>query len=72
VLGKVGKSGNAGAAHLHLEMRVGPAGHVFGSLAAYDPSAVETEKEAYKLWRTSGVFQHFDPMFLFELVDTSE
>ena len=63
-LGAVGKSGNAGQAHLHLEMRLGPAGSVFTQMGYYTAQATADEKEAYKLWRTSGVFQHFDPMLV--------
>lgn len=61
-LGAVGKSGNAGQAHLHLEMRLGPSGSAFTRMGYYTAQATAEEKEAYKLWRTSGVFQHFDPM----------
>jgi hypothetical protein len=30
----------------------------------YDTRATVEEMEAYVLWRTSGVFQHFDPLYL--------
>ena len=63
-LGMVGKSGNAGVAHLHLETRLGPAGQTFLSMGYYQISNTPEERENYRLWRTSGVFRHFDPMRL--------
>jgi len=63
-LGAVGKSGNAGIAHLHLETRVGASGLRFESMAYYDPQASDGQKEAYSLWRASGEYVHFDPMSL--------
>jgi murein DD-endopeptidase MepM/ murein hydrolase activator NlpD len=63
-LGAVGKSGNAGVAHLHLEARKGPAGATFTEMAYYTRQATQTGRENYTLWRMSGVFQHFDPMVL--------
>jgi murein DD-endopeptidase MepM/ murein hydrolase activator NlpD len=67
-LGAVGKTGYfVPVPHLHIEARVGPAGARFESMAFYDTSASEAEKENYRLWRTSGEFQHFDPMLLFQI-----
>ena len=63
-LGAVGKSGNAGVAHLHLETRFGPVDRVFSGMAYYTPRASQPERDNYVLWRMSGVFQHFDPMVL--------
>lgn len=63
-LGEVGKSGNADIPHLHLETRLGPAGVVFKSMRFYDTRATVEEMDNYKLWRTSGMFRHFDPMNL--------
>lgn len=63
-LDAVGKSGNAGVAHLHLETRIGPAGTLFSGMAYYTPQANPQDRENYVLWRKSGVFQHFDPMIL--------
>ena len=63
-LGAVGKSGNAVEPHLHLETRLGPAGTVFTGLGEYFPEASPEERAAYKLWRTSGVYRHLDPMVL--------
>ncbi len=63
-IGKVGKSGNTNAAHLHFETRIGPAGYVFPCMYGLLAEAPEEARQNYKLWRTSGVFQHFDPMLL--------
>jgi murein DD-endopeptidase MepM/ murein hydrolase activator NlpD len=63
-LGVVGMSGNTDIPHLHLETRWGPPGQVFKSMRFYDTRASVEEMEAYVLWRTSGVFQHFDPLYL--------
>ncbi len=65
-LGKVGTTGyNIVNPHLHLETRLGPAGQVFEGMVFYDTSATPAEMENYRRWRTSGEFQHFDPMVLF-------
>lgn len=68
-LGAVGQSGGPGyefeLPHLHLEMRIGPSGVKFPGMAFYDTRASITEIDAYKQWRTSGEFRHFDPMSLF-------
>jgi murein DD-endopeptidase MepM/ murein hydrolase activator NlpD len=65
-LGEVGKTGyDIVNPHLHFETRLGPAGATFESMAFYDTGATEQEMDTYKLWRTSGAFQHFDPMTLF-------
>jgi murein DD-endopeptidase MepM/ murein hydrolase activator NlpD len=61
-LGEVGKSGNAGVPHLHLEMRIGPTGRQFASMAFYSTQTTQEERDNYVLWRMSGEFQHFDPM----------
>ncbi len=67
-LGTVGMSGyNIVNPHLHLEMRLGPAGERFEGMVFYDTSATLEEMEQYRLWRTSGTFRHFDPMELFRL-----
>jgi hypothetical protein len=60
----VGKSGNAGIAHLHLEARLGPPSARFESMAYYKTDATGEEKNNYTRWRTSGDFRHFDPMLL--------
>jgi hypothetical protein len=61
-LGEVGKSGNAGVPHLHLEMRLGPHNRQFASMAFYSTQTTKEERDNYVLWRMSGEFQHFDPM----------
>ena len=63
-LGEVGMSGNTDIPHLHLETRIGPPGVVFKSMRFYDTRATQEEMDNYVLWRTSGVFRHFDPMVL--------
>jgi murein DD-endopeptidase MepM/ murein hydrolase activator NlpD len=66
-LGKVGESGNALSPHLHFEVRVGPSGMVWSSMAHYDVSASIAEMGAYCLWRVSGAFQTIDPLCLLGL-----
>ena len=63
-LGEVGMTGWTEIPHLHLETRTGPAGTVFESILYYDTQATQEEMDNYVLWRTSGVYQHFDPMSL--------
>ena len=63
-IGEVGESGNTDIPHLHLETRLGPAGKQFESMLFYNTRATIEEMENYVLWRTSGVFRHFDPMTL--------
>ncbi len=64
LIGKVGKSGNAGGVHLHLETRLGPPGVSFPGMRYYKMDATTEEREAYVRWRTGGEFRHFDPMDL--------
>ncbi|MCJ7623061.1 MAG: peptidoglycan DD-metalloendopeptidase family protein [Anaerolineaceae bacterium] len=66
-IGAVGMSGNALNPHLHLEVRVGPAGASFSSMAHYDSSATTLEMGNYCLWRVSNLFQPVDPLKLFSL-----
>jgi murein DD-endopeptidase MepM/ murein hydrolase activator NlpD len=63
-LGVVGMSGNTDIPHLHLETRWGPPGEIFESMRFYDTRATQAEMDAYVLWRTSGIFQHFNPLHL--------
>jgi murein DD-endopeptidase MepM/ murein hydrolase activator NlpD len=63
-LGAVGMSGNAGVPHLHIETRIGPAGTRFGGMRFYDTLDTQQERDNYLLWRTSGVYRHFNPMDL--------
>lgn len=66
VLNAIGNSGNSLNPHLHLELRVGPAGASFESMAHYTGSANPQEMYNYCLWRVSETFQLLDPMRLFE------
>ncbi len=63
-VGFVGKTGNTAAAHLHLEARLGPAGSQFNQFSYYRDEDPKEARDNYKLWRTSGVFRHFDPLRL--------
>ena len=66
LLGSVGKTGYVvPVAHLHLETRIGPPGERFESIIFFDTQATPEEQAAYVRWRTSGEFQHFDPMDIF-------
>lgn len=63
LIGMVGKTGyDIVNPHLHLEMRIGPAGTTFNGMVFYDTSATNEEMENYRRWRTSGEFRHLDPM----------
>ena len=65
-IGEAGKTGyNVPVPHLHLEIRIGPAGNIFESMAFYDTRATAEEMDNYKLWRMSGTFRHLDPMRIF-------
>jgi murein DD-endopeptidase MepM/ murein hydrolase activator NlpD len=64
VIGTVGASGNTEAPHLHLETRIGPIGQLFPVMSAFSDGVTGEQRANYVLWRTSMVFQHFDPMRL--------
>ena len=66
-LGNVGDSGNALNPHLHLEVRLGPAGARFSSLAHYDNRATLEEMDNYCTWRVRGIFRLVDPLQLLGL-----
>lgn len=66
ILSSVGSTGNALNPHLHLEMRIGPSGSTFGSMAHYDPSATIEEMDTYCLWRVSGQYLPIDPLLLLQ------
>ena len=66
-IGEIGATGNALNPHLHVEMRVGPAGARFDSLAHYTASASMDEMRSYCQWRVSQAFQLIDPMDLFAI-----
>lgn len=70
LIGTVGKSGNAGVAHLHLEIRIGEQSQIFPSMAYYVTTATQEERQTYLRWRTSGEFWVIDPMFV--LIQNSE
>jgi murein DD-endopeptidase MepM/ murein hydrolase activator NlpD len=69
VIGQVGTSGSSVNPHLHLEMRYGPGGASFVSLAHYSGDATPAEMAAYCTWRVSGIFQLIDPMKVIEAVN---
>ncbi|MCS6907677.1 MAG: M23 family metallopeptidase [Anaerolineales bacterium] len=64
LIGAVGQSGNAGVAHLHLEVRIGKEAQTFPSMASYVADASPEERRAYLRWRTSGEFRAIDPMLV--------
>jgi murein DD-endopeptidase MepM/ murein hydrolase activator NlpD len=66
-LNAIGNSGNSLNPHLHLELRVGPAGASFDSMAHYIGNASPQEMYNYCRWRVSETFQLLDPMQLFVL-----
>jgi len=63
-IGRIGQSGNALNPHLHLEVRVGPAGARFSSMAHYDNTAQPEEMGNYCTWLVSDLFQLVDPLRL--------
>lgn len=66
-IGEVGTTGRSVNPHLHLEIRLGPAGMRFASMAHYDPGASQDELRSYCLWRVSGAFPPLDPTpFIFQ------
>ncbi len=68
-IGTVGMSGNAGVAHLHLEVRIGKSAQVFSSMAYYLADATPEERQTYLWWRTSGEFVAIDPMLILKKSD---
>ena len=69
VIGQVGTTGRSVNPHLHLEMRYGPGGAAFPSLAHYSGDATSEEMAAYCTWRVSGIFQVIDPLKVLETID---
>jgi murein DD-endopeptidase MepM/ murein hydrolase activator NlpD len=66
-LGTVGLSGLTSGPHLHIEVRWGPAGTTFDSMAYYTTDATPEEMAAYQSWRMSDTFYLFDPFLLLTL-----
>lgn len=60
----VGNTGYSGNTHLHLEMRLGPAGVQFLHLAHYVNNASVEEMANYCVWRVSPLFRLLDPVEL--------
>ncbi|HPH97260.1 MAG TPA: M23 family metallopeptidase [Anaerolineaceae bacterium] len=65
-VGLVGNTGGSGNPHLHLEIRLGPAGGRFDSMSHYRNNLPEAEMANYCAWRTSGAFQLLDPLWVLE------
>jgi len=66
-LGTVGLSGLTSGPHLHIEVRWGPAGTTFASMAYYTTDATPEEMAAYQTWRMSDTFHLFNPFLLLTL-----
>lgn len=69
VIGAVGRTGYVTEPHLHLETRIGPSYGIFPPMAYFSADTTESERQTYILWRTSGIYNHFDPMILFAVYD---
>ena len=67
LLGTVGNSGYSSNPHLHLELRIGPSGANFTTMAHYQNTVTEEQMSNYCLWRMSGYYQLFDPFILFSV-----
>jgi murein DD-endopeptidase MepM/ murein hydrolase activator NlpD len=67
-LGIMGSTGNSLYPHLHLEIRVGPAGASFDGMAHYINSAKDNEMANYCTWRVSDYFQLVDPMTILHAI----
>ena len=65
-LGAVGRSGNAGINHLHLETRSGSPGAEFPVMGYYLDDLTDEQKTNYERWRMSGEFKLLDPMIILD------
>jgi len=63
-LGAVGRTGNTYAPHLHFETRIGLSGARFTGMSNFTDFATMEERKNYRIWRISGLYNHFDPMIL--------
>ena len=67
IFGLVGNSGWSGNYHLHLEIRLGPSGAVFKSMAYYLTTTTVDERANYESWRFGGDFVPVDPVEVIEI-----